>query len=247
MSCTVVAPADTRPYEGSVSVHAELGALAGPAHDAGGRAQTHTEVLFERVLDKVLRRGDVVDKEALCLVAGRFVFALHVGVHVLASPDGAVASAALLAAVVALRHFRRPEFAVSGRDVEVYSPAERVPVPLALHHTPYAVEHALFTLRAPKAAASGAPKGSAALGEYGDTLVLPHPTGLEARLADGSLVAVVNSAGEVALVEKNGGSPLAPAQVVTALANATAYAHILHKQIDDALAADLATRSLGGL
>lgn len=230
-----------------VTVHAELGALAGPAHDQGGRAQTQTEVLFDRVLDKVLRRGDVVDKEALCLVSGRYVFSLQIGVHVLASPDGAVASAALLAAVVALRHFRRPEFAVSGKEVEVYSPAERVPVPLALHHMPYAVEHALFTLHAAKAAASGASKGSAALGEYGDTLVLPHPTLLEARLADGSLVVVVNSHGEVALVEKNGGAPLWPAQVVAALSRANAYAQILHGQVEQALTADLKSRSLGGI
>lgn len=230
-----------------VTVHAELGTLAGPAHDQGGRAQTQGEVLFDRLLDKVLRRGDVVDKEALCLVAGKYVFALQVNVHVLASPDGAVASAAVLAAVVALRHFRRPEFAVSGKDVEVYSPAERVPVPLALHHMPYAVEHALFTLRAPKAAASGASKGSAALGEHGDTLVLPHPTMLETRLSDSSLVIVVNAHGEVALVEKNGGSPLWPAQVVSALSRATNYAHVLQEQVEQALAADLKTRSLGGL
>ena len=54
--------------------------------------------------------------------------------------------AAVLASMLALRQYRRPEVTVENGQVTVHSPDERVPVPLALHHVPLCVSYAIFVL-----------------------------------------------------------------------------------------------------
>ncbi len=256
MSSTVVAPREERPYEGFLTIRAELGPMAGASYESNARSTSEDEARFERVLDKTLRRSDVLDKEALCLIAGKQVFSVSLAVRILNSGGGsgggsASIGAAVLAGIVALRHYRRPEFSIQGSEAHVFSPAERVPVPLALHHMPFALEHALFTLRAPKAAASGAVKGSASLrpagGEgEGSVIAVPDPSALEARLAEGRFVAVLNAHREVCLLEKSGGAPLEADALLALLARAAARVQELHEQVEQALRDDLKTRPLGG-
>jgi len=94
------------------------------------------EVTITRMLDKVLRRSDAVDKESLCILAGQRVTILHpmplidplmlsiqvwhirLTVHCLAD-DGNMLDCACLAGIVALKHFRKPDVEVIGEEVIV--------------------------------------------------------------------------------------------------------------------------------
>jgi exosome complex component RRP45 len=101
------------------------------------------EVVMNRILDKVIRRSDTVDKESLCVQAGQRVcsstpplssfsllhrvltfFFFHYSkvwhirltIHPLADA-GNVLDCACLAGIVALKHFRRPDVEVIGDEV----------------------------------------------------------------------------------------------------------------------------------
>lgn len=65
---SLVAPRSDRPYEGFIDVRAEVQPMAGSQFERG-RANDE-EILFERGLDRAIRRSEVVDREALCVVAG---------------------------------------------------------------------------------------------------------------------------------------------------------------------------------
>lgn len=217
--------------------------MAGPQYDPNARGSTEEEARFERILEKTLRRSDVLDKEALCLIAGKQVFAINLAIHILHG-SGSLVSAAILAGIVALKHYRRPDFSIEGSEVTVHTPAERVPVPLALHHLPFAIEYTLFHLRSAKAATTGATKGSAALGE-GNVVALPDPSLLEDRLAEGTFIAVVNAHLEVCVLEKGGGAPVEADMLLSLLTRASIRAQELHKLVDSSLKQDLKTRSIG--
>lgn len=67
----LVAPRNDRPYEGFVDVRAEVQPIAGTQFERG--RTNEEEIIFERGLDRAIRRSDVVDREALCVVAGHRV------------------------------------------------------------------------------------------------------------------------------------------------------------------------------
>ena len=96
------------------------------------------EVTITRMLDKVLKRSDAVDKESLCILAGQRVCAfikpndfchiprfllfqvwhIRLTLHFLADA-GNLLDCACLAGIVALKHFRRPDVEVIGDEVTV--------------------------------------------------------------------------------------------------------------------------------
>lgn len=76
ISHSIVSPTSSRPNEGSISISCDVPQSAG--HAMSGAAyepnrQGTEEVVFERLLDKALRRSEAVDKEGLCIVAGEKV------------------------------------------------------------------------------------------------------------------------------------------------------------------------------
>ena len=77
------------------------------------------------------------------------VWHLRVDVHVL-DHGGNLTDACCLAALAALRAFRKPEAAVDPAtgDVMVYSPDVREPQPLTIHHLPFCFTFGLFEVRA---------------------------------------------------------------------------------------------------
>lgn len=81
---------------------------------------SETETLLTRLLEKAIRRSEALDREALCIVAGDKVWQIKVTVHFL-SDDGALVDAACLAAMTALKHYRKPEVEVVGEEVIVVS------------------------------------------------------------------------------------------------------------------------------
>jgi exosome complex component RRP45 len=67
----LVSPRPDRPYEGFVEIRSEIQPIAGTQFERG--RSNEEEVLFDRGLDKAVRRSEVVDREALCVVAGHKV------------------------------------------------------------------------------------------------------------------------------------------------------------------------------
>jgi exosome complex component RRP45 len=65
---TLVSPRPDRPYEGFVEIRSEIQPMAGLQFERG--RSNEEEVLFDRGIDKAVRRSEVVDREALCVVAG---------------------------------------------------------------------------------------------------------------------------------------------------------------------------------
>ncbi|KAE8257225.1 hypothetical protein A4X13_0g2493 [Tilletia indica] len=145
-------PRDDRPKEGILVVQAEINPIAGQEYEVGRQSQA--EVVFEQRLDKAIRRTECVDREALCVIAGKKVWTVRVTVHVLAD-TGSILDCAVLASIAALRHFRRPDVAVLDADtVHIFPLSERVGLPLAMQHSPASVSFAFFDLGTAEAKAA---------------------------------------------------------------------------------------------
>ncbi len=71
---------------------------------------------------------------------------MQVDVRVL-DHGGNLADAVCLSALAALMAFRRPDVTVDGQVVVVHSPDQREPIPLSIHHLPFATTFALFQVR----------------------------------------------------------------------------------------------------
>ncbi|KAN0129014.1 ribosomal protein S5 domain 2-like protein [Lactarius tabidus] len=227
----MVRPEPQRPFEGLISIHCELSPMAGAEYEAGRSSEEET--MLTRHLDKIFRRSDAIDREALCVLTGERVWHLRISVHVLSaassssSSDGAAAAGgggglldcASLACAAAVRHFRRAEVEVHGTgEVTVYAPSVRAPVPLALHHTPFCMSFAFYS--------EGKPP------EQSKVRMLLDPAGLELRLAHGVLVLVLTAQRELAVVHKAGGLPLAPETLIGAVEVAARRARELETWLD---------------
>ncbi|KAK0536429.1 3'-5'-exoribonuclease [Tilletia horrida] len=152
VSAHLGAPREERPNEGVLVVQAELNPIAGAQYEVGRLSSG--EVVFEQRLDKAIRRTECVDREALCVLAGKKVWTVRVTVHVLADM-GSILDCAVLASIAALRHFRRPDVAIlDAETVHVFPLSERVGLPLAMQHSPACVSFALFDLGTPEAKAA---------------------------------------------------------------------------------------------
>lgn len=91
-----------------------------------------------------------------------------------------------MAIIAALQHFRRPEVSVEGGEVTVFTLAERVPVPLAMLHSPFCVTLSFF---------------------HGGEVVLIDATLQEQQVSEGEMVVAANKHGEVCQIAKLGGVP----------------------------------------
>ncbi|KAF9814262.1 hypothetical protein IEO21_05201 [Rhodonia placenta] len=187
----MVKPPPERPLEGIISIHSEISPMASSDYEPG--RPSDEEVTITRMLDKVLRRSDVVDKESLCVLAGQRVWHLRLTIHCLADA-GNMLDCSCLAGIIALKHFRRPEVEVVGDEVTIHHPSERAPVPLSMHHMPYCLTFAYFP----------------------DTTIAPvlDPSRLEQRLSAGLLSIALNAQRELCVVQKAGGVPLDPNEVL---------------------------------
>ncbi|KAK4332687.1 Exosome complex component RRP45 [Rhodotorula toruloides] len=193
VSAEIVKPLPDRPYEGFVNLVTEISPMASAAYEAGRASED--EVLMTRLLEKALRRSNTVDREALCIVAGQKVWSIRVDVHFL-DDEGNLLDCASIAAMTALRHFRKPDVTVVGEEVTVHSMTERVPVPLAIHHSPMCLTFAFF-------------------GD--DSLAVLDPSHLESQLCTGTLTLALNSQSEICVLSKQGGAPLGADEVIRAV------------------------------
>ena len=204
VSAEIVRPFADRPIEGTILFGVELSSMAVDGHSSGARAAPFA-VELRATLEAVLRDGRVIDTEALCIVPGEKVWALRIDVHVM-DDDGNVGDAAVLSALAALKHFRRPHISYEGQGagaaVRVHTFEERTPVALSIHHVPFSVSFALFDLPGVKAGGSG--KAASHSDESTSEVRLAiDPTALEQSIMDGRLSFVLNAHREVVAVRKS--------------------------------------------
>ena len=257
----MVRPEPQRPFEGLITIHCELSPMAGAEYEAGRYVflptplhplilpptrSSEEETMLARHLDKIFRRSDAIDREALCVLTGERVWHLRISIHVLSAASSSSSSSsdtastassgggvglldcASLACAAAVRHFRRAEVEVHGTgEVTVYAPSVRAPVPLALHHTPFCVSFAFY-------AQDGGKKVS----------MLLDPAGLELRLAQGVLVLVLTAQRELAVVHKAGGLPLVPETLIGAVEVAARRARELETWLDVRVREDWARKNV---
>ncbi|NXY75573.1 EXOS9 protein, partial [Glareola pratincola] len=190
VSCELVPPKPNRPTEGILFFNLELSPMAAPGFEPG--RQTDLLVKLNRLIERCLRNSKCIDTESLCVVAGEKVWQIRLDLHVL-NHDGNIIDAASIAGIVALCHFRRPDVSVQGEEVTVYTPEERDPVPLSIHHMPICVSFAFF--------------------QQG-TYLLVDPSEREERVMDGVLVIAMNKHREICTMQSSGGIMLIKDQVL---------------------------------
>ena len=237
----IVAPYPDRPSEGILQFNAAMS----PAAEAVG----YTSHEVTRLLERSIRESDAIDTESLCIVSGERVWLITCDVCVL-DCDGNVTDGCMLAALAALRAFRRPEVSIalapevttagSGSGggsgavkVTLHSSDEREPLPLALHHTPLAVTFGVLAANDSTAASPGGFSGGA--GASTCKLVADCTASEEAAL-NGSLVCCVNGHEELCAVHLPGRVGIPPPLLLQGSRQALQRAQVLHAVVDSSLA-----------
>ncbi|CAK7316749.1 exosome complex component RRP45 [Vulpes vulpes] len=222
VSCELVSPKLNRATEGILFFNLELSQMAAPAFEPG--RQSDLLVKLNRLLERCLRNSKCIDTESLCVVAGEKVWQIRVDLHLL-NHDGNIIDAASIAAIVALCHFRRPDVSVQGEEVTLYTPEERDPVPLSIHHMPICVSFAFF--------------------QQG-TYLLVDPNEREERVMDGLLVIAMNKHREICTIQSSGGIMLLKDQVLRCSKIAGVKVLEITELIQKALENDQKVRKEGG-
>ncbi|XP_015272581.1 PREDICTED: exosome complex component RRP45 [Gekko japonicus] len=222
VSCELVSPKPNRATEGILFFNLELSPMASPAFEPG--RQSELLVKLNRLLERCLRNSKCIDTESLCVVAGEKVWQIRVDLHLL-NHGGNIIDAASIAAIVALCHFRRPDVSVQGEEVTLYTPEERDPVPLSIHHMPICVSFAFF--------------------QQG-TYLLVDPSEQEERVMDGLLVIAMNKHREICTIQSSGGIMLLKDQVLVCSKITGVKVAEITELIQKALANDQKVRKEGG-
>mmetsp|Transcript_10579 Transcript_10579/g.18173 ORF Transcript_10579/g.18173 Transcript_10579/m.18173 type:complete len:219 (-) Transcript_10579:44-700(-) len=158
---------------------------------------------------------------------------------------GNALDAAVIAAIVAVKHARRPDVSICGTDITVHDFAKREALPLPLSHTPIAVTFAIFSPNPERDGDVGVvgvvgldgikktgPFLSQSLGKERFAL---DPCLEEERCCDGSMIITINSHGEVCGVHKLGGSSITGMQIMECAAIATTRARAICESMDEAI------------
>ncbi|KFQ99654.1 Exosome complex component RRP45, partial [Opisthocomus hoazin] len=222
VSCELVPPKPNRPTEGILFFNLELSPMAAPGFEPG--RQSELLVKLNRLIERCLRDSKCIDTESLCVVAGEKVWQIRLDLHLL-NHDGNIIDAASIAGIVALCHFRRPDVSVQGEEVTVYTPEERDPVPLSIHHMPICVSFAFF--------------------QQG-TYLLVDPSEREERVMDGLLVIAMNKHREICTIQSSGGIMLVKDQVLRCSKITAVKVAEITELIQKALENDQKARKEGG-
>ncbi|KAE8705727.1 Protein ECERIFERUM 7 [Hibiscus syriacus] len=166
-----------------------------------------------------------VDTESLCILAGKYVWAIRIDLHILDN-GGNLVDAANIAALAALLTYLRPECSLGGEDgqeVIVHPPEIREPLPLTVHHLPIAITFGFF-------------------GNEG--ILLIDPTHNEEAVMGGRMTMTVNANGDICAIQKGGGEGVPQRVIMKCLQLATSKAASITKQIKDAVEAFNTERAL---
>ena len=119
---------------------------------------------------------------------------------------------------------------VIGDEVIVHSPSERAPIPLSLHHTPLCFTFAFY--RPPTISSSSS----------SEPILIIDPSQLEQRLAAGLVSIALNAQKEICVLNKLGGVPLGPDDLLRVIEVAVEKAREVDKLVEKALADDWEVR-----
>lgn len=187
--------------------------------------QNEQEVILSRILEKAIRRSNAIDTESLCIVAGAKCWAVRADVHVL-DADGGLIDASCIAIIAALQHFRRPDVSIDGEAVTIYTPAERVPVPLSMLHHPICVTFSFY---------------------HAGEVVLLDASLREEQIREAEMVVTMIPHGEVCQVAKLGGVPVDAMLLLNCTTIALTKVKEITELISKSLQADATSRDVGGL
>jgi len=134
-------PRESRPSEGRLTVHLEMSTLAAGFLDPTKPGTANVEI--QQFLEKSLTKCDAVDVEELCLRSGEKCWNVHLHLNLI-NHDGNVLDCASIAAICALKHFKRPSVQFCGTEVKVQSIEESNPVPLTVNHMPLCCTFSFF-------------------------------------------------------------------------------------------------------
>lgn len=203
----LVAPFLDRPSEGILQVSVDLSPSAsssfrqtnpvvaggGGGSGSAGRSQP-MDAEQKRLSNRILRTlerllATAIDTEALCVTPGQWVWKLTLALTVV-DAGGNLLDASVLAAMAALRHYRRPHVQLDGPVPQLTPATLKEPTPLPLHHTPLSVS---FGLLAPPL---DAPNQS--------VILLLDPNDREELILDGHLTLALTAHGELCGLDVGG-------------------------------------------
>ncbi|XP_078434769.1 exosome complex component RRP45A-like isoform X2 [Wolffia australiana] len=214
VTAELVQPYRDRPNEGILSIFAEFSPMADPCFETGRQGELPVEL--GRIIDRGLRESWALDMEALCVISGRFVWAIRIDLHILDN-GGNLIDAANIAVLAALMTFRRPDCSIEGVDdlrVTIHPPEEKEPLPFIIHHLPIAVTFGIFN--------------------EGNTVVI-DPSHLEEAVMLGRITVTVNSNCEICAIQKAGGEGIPPSVITHCLKVACSKAAELSAQIENSV------------
>lgn len=222
----IAIPYPDRPTEGILQFGAQL------SQGAESVGLSHIEIV--RLLERCIRESEAIDTESLCIVGGEKVWLISCEIRVI-DFSGNVLDAAIMAAMGALRAFRKPEISIVGKSSSssgqliIHSSDEREPLPLALHHTPLAVSIGVFkSIPSPLASDKSSSSSSS-------TVLIGDPDATEERAMDGALTISINTHHELCAVHKPGGVGIHAETILEATKMAAIRAETLHQVLQAAL------------
>eukprot|EP00189_Rhodosorus_marinus_P008284 CAMPEP_0184753438 /NCGR_PEP_ID=MMETSP0315-20130426/44102_1 /TAXON_ID=101924 /ORGANISM="Rhodosorus marinus, Strain UTEX LB 2760" /LENGTH=412 /DNA_ID=CAMNT_0027232813 /DNA_START=584 /DNA_END=1822 /DNA_ORIENTATION=+ len=177
-------PHPDRPSEGIVNFQVEYSPSANQDRAFEFLMGSASEdPLLTREVERAIRDSRALDTEALCILASKLVWSLKVVITIL-DHCGNVSDVAQVAAIAALKHARRPDFTISGKEVTIHPVTHREAVPLPINFMPIMTTFALFD--------SGA-------------VVVIDPSALEEAAMEGKVAVVMNEHKEICGIRKPGG------------------------------------------
>jgi exosome complex component RRP45 len=227
-------PSPDRPNEGVVVFEVDLSPMASPGFrlapavsTGGGTSKSSSNFSNQeqrlvsnrilRCLERIIIIGGALDAEALVLESGKWVWKLTVSITVL-DAGGNILDASVLAAVAALRHYRKPQVdmtssvTASANEDEINVPTlgdsillpTLIPstikeaTPLPLHHSPLSISFGLI------------PADDAVHSNASTSIVaaLMDPTDREELVQSGCLTIAMNTYLEICLLDYGGGCEL---------------------------------------
>jgi exosome complex component RRP45 len=216
---TLIQPFPDRPSEGTLNFAVEFAATATEEFEQSRNPPEIVEIA--RLCSRAVKESKALDLEALCVVHGERVWSIRVGITIL-DADGNLIDAAILVAMAALQHFRRPEITVvhegggegevSRSRVVVHHSDERAHIPLPLHHIPISTTLSLIPSN-----------------DSDSILALLDPCASEEALGFGRITFTTNAHKELCAVHKLGGIAISAAKLV-------ALAHFSAQRATDVLA-----------
>lgn len=231
----MVAPYPDKPNEGSLHFNTEIS----PHTETLGI--THAEV--SRLLERTIRDSESIDTESLCIVTGELVWEIRCELRVIDGIGGNVIDACVLAAMAALKGFRKPEVSVVSTEFDdnnksksklyIHHSDEREPLPLALQHVPLQISLGILMKSHQQQSLSSTNKE--ALSNDEKYIFLVDPSSEEESALDGRISFSLNAHQELCAVSKPGGISLPAEMIMKSAAICAKKVEWLHKQFAIAL------------